>query len=100
MNSNLLQTILTVVTGIVTFATLLLTSFGCHDTGIAGTALDCANSSAPTWLIPYLGTAATALVFLKLIISFFQGKLVAPTAVIATTNEPGTVHPSAVVPPK
>lgn len=80
MNSNLFQTILTVLMTVSTLASMLLVSFGCIESP-TGTML-CSASTAPAWLTPYLAIAATGLGFLKLIIAFFQGKLVAPTKVV------------------
>lgn len=80
MNSNFFQTILTVLITVAAFASMILVSFGCVESP-SGTML-CSASTAPTWLTPYLGMAATGLGFLKLIIAFFQGKLTAPTKVV------------------
>jgi hypothetical protein len=58
--------------------------FGC-------TAVDCA--AAPAWIAPYLIIAMPVLAFVKLVIGFIEGKLVAPTAVVNETGLPGTVLP-------
>ncbi len=80
MNSNLFQTILTVLITVSAFASTVLVSFGCIESP-AGTML-CSASTAPAWLVPYLAIAASVLGFLKLVIGFFQGKLIAPTKVV------------------
>jgi hypothetical protein len=93
MNSNLFQTILTVLITISGLATSLLVSMGCTD--VAGS-LNCATSSAPTWLAPYLVMAASVLGVVKLIVAAFTGKLTAPTAVVSTSGAAGTVNPRSV----
>ena len=90
MNSNLFQTILTVLLTISGVATSVLLSMGCHD---AGGSLSCLGASAPTWMLPYLGIIATALGILKLIIAALTGKLTAPTAVVSNSGKVGTVAP-------
>ena len=80
MNSNLFQTILTVLLTVSSIGTMLLLNMGCTET-VAGS-LNCAASTAPAWLSPYLAMTATGLGFLKLVIAFFQGKLIAPTKVV------------------
>ena len=94
INSNLFQTILTVMLTVTGIATSVLLNMGCHD--VSGT-INCVGSTAPSWLLPYLGIIATALGILKLIIAALTGKLVKPTAVIATNGAVGTVHPTDVV---
>jgi hypothetical protein len=93
MNSNLFQTILTVLITVSGLATSILVSMGCVD--VAGS-LNCATSSAPTWLAPYLVMIASALGIVKLILAAFTGKLTAPTVVVSTTGAPNTVRPSSV----
>jgi hypothetical protein len=95
MNSNFFQTILTILITVSGLATSALLSLGCKD--IAGT-LNCATSSAPSWLAPYLVVIASALGFTKLIIAAFTGKLVAPTVVVSKSGAPGTVSPTFVTP--
>jgi hypothetical protein len=80
MNSNLFQTILTVLLTISSIGTMILLNMGCLETP-AGS-LSCAAATAPAWLMPYLAMIATGLGFLKLVIAFFQGKLIAPTKVV------------------
>lgn len=80
MNSNLFQTILTVLIAVQGLASSLLVSLGCKQDALGS--LDCAVSSAPVWLVPYLVMAATVLGFVKLIIAAFQGKLAKPTVVV------------------
>ena len=94
MNSNLFQTILTALLTLCGVATTILLSFGCTQ-DVAG-AINCAASTAPTWLAPYLVIAASALGIVKLITGAITGKLVAPTAVISTSGASGTVHPDVV----
>lgn len=67
----------------------LLSKAGCV-ADAAGT-FNCATSSAPTWLLPYLPIGITVLAILKVVISLTQGKLVSKTAVISSTGEKGTV---------
>lgn len=98
MNSNLFQTILTAAITICGILTSILLSVGC--TTLPTGALDCSASTLGATWIPYLAIIASALGIVKLIVAAFQGKLVAPTAVVATTGAPGTVHPADVVAPK
>lgn len=86
MNSNLFQTILTVLTTVSGLATSLLLGLGCHE--VAG-AVTCVGSTAPAWLLPYLAGATGILGVVKLIISAFNGKLTAPTVVKMTLLELG-----------
>lgn len=94
MNSNLFQTILTVLTALSAIAASILLSLGCHD---VGGSITCIASNAPTWMVPYLGIAASILGILKLVIGAFTGKLVAPTAAISRSGNAGTVLPSSVL---
>lgn len=95
MNSNFFQTILTVLLTACGVVTSILLGFGCAPDA-SGT-LNCAASSAPEWLVPYLVVAASALGIVKLITGAITGKLVAPTAVVSSSGAPGTVHPDVVV---
>lgn len=65
MNSNLFQTILTVLLTACGIVTSILLGFGC--TQDAAGAVSCAASSAPSWLAPYLVITASALGIVKLI---------------------------------
>jgi hypothetical protein len=94
MNSNLFQTILTVLLTISGLATSVLVSLGCND---IGGSISCVASNAPTWMVPYLGIAASVLGILKLVIGAFTGKLTAPTAAVSKSGNVGTVSPSDVV---
>ncbi len=93
MNSNLLQTILTALLTISGIATSILLSVGCQD--IAGS-ISCVASNAPTWLVPYLGIAASVLGIVKLVLAAFNGKLTAPTVVVSDSGKAGTVTPAQV----
>lgn len=93
MNSNLFQTILTVMITLAGIATSVLLSMGCHD--VAGS-INCVGATAPTFLLPYLGIAASVLGVVKLLIAAFTGKLTAPTAVVSDSGKAGTVSPAAV----
>ena len=93
MNSNLFQTILTVLLTLCGVATTILLSFGC--TQDAAGAVSCAASSASTWLAPYLVIAASALGIVKLITGAFTGKLMLPTVAVTKSGAAGTVHPDA-----
>lgn len=95
MNSNLFQTILTVLLTACGIVTSILLGLGCTQ-DVAG-AVSCAASSAPSWLAPYLVIAASALGIVKLITGAITGKLVLPTAVVSVSGDTGTVHPNAVV---
>ena len=89
MNTNLFQTILTVLITISGIATSLLVSMGC--TQSVNGSLNCATTSAPAWLVPYLVIAASVLGIVKLIIAAFDGKLSAPTVAVSKTGTTGTV---------
>lgn len=80
MNLNFLQTILTLLSTIALTGSTILAAFGCKVSELTG-AIDCAASTAPAWLIPYLVMAAAALNILKLVIKPLQGKgaFTAPT---------------------
>jgi hypothetical protein len=95
MNSNLFQTILTVLLTVCGIVTSILLGFGC--TQDAAGAVSCAASSAPSWLAPYLVIVASALGIVKLITGAITGKLTLPTAVVSTSGASGTVHPDVVV---
>ena len=95
MNSNLFQTILTVLLTACGVLTSILLAFGCTQ-DVTG-ALNCAASSAPEWLVPWLVVAASALGIVKLITGAITGKLAAPTAVVSSSGARGTVHPDLVV---
>lgn len=94
MNSNFFQTILTAAITVSALITSVLLILGCHD---IGGSISCVASNAPTWLIPYLGIAASGLGILKLVIGAFTGKLTAPTAAVSKSGNIGTVLPSDVV---
>jgi hypothetical protein len=94
MNSNLFQTILTVLLTACGVVTSILLALGCTQ-DVTG-AINCAASSAPEWLVPWLVVAASALGIVKLITGAITGKLVAPTAVVSKSGAPGTVHPERV----
>ncbi len=93
MNSNFFQTMLTILLTISGIATTALLNMGCHD--VSGS-LNCIGATAPTWMLPYLGSFATILGILKLVIAAFTGKLTAPTVVVSNSGMPGTVSPRAV----
>ena len=93
MNSNLFQTILTVLVTLATLTTSVLISMGCVDVG--GT-LSCAANSSPTWLAPYLATVAMILGILKMVLKAFGSSLTKPTVVVSDSGKPGTVSPRAV----
>ena len=82
MNTNFLQTLLTVVTGVLSFATYLLVSFGCVQDVVSGK-LDCSTAAgAPAFIAPYLGMVAAGIVVVKLVLAAFEGKLTKPTVAI------------------
>lgn len=80
MNTNLFQTILTVIMTVCGVLSTVLVSLGC--TANATGALDCSNASGPTWLVPWLVIIAAVLGPIKLILASFEGKLTAPTVAI------------------
>lgn len=80
MNSNLFQTILTVIISVCGILTTILVSLGC--TANATGALDCSTASGPTWLVPWLVIVAAILGPVKLILASFEGKLTAPTVAV------------------
>lgn len=96
MNTNLLQTILTIMITFSGIVTTLLLNAGC--TASSSGALDCAKANVPSWLTPYLIGITAVLGVVKLLIAAFDGKLVKPTAVISNSGAPGTVSPQAVQP--
>lgn len=82
MNTNLFQTLMTVVMLILSGITGLLIKMGCTENVVTG-AIDCSVASgAPTWLTPYLGMAAFGIGILKMVIAFFEGKLTKPTVAV------------------
>ena len=95
MNSNLFQTVLTVLLTACGVLTSILLALGCTQ-DVTG-AINCAASSAPEWLVPWLVVAASALGIVKLITGAITGKLVAPTAVVSNSGARGSVHPELVV---
>ena len=80
MNLNFFQTILTVILTICSIASAGLIAMGCTET-VAGS-LNCAASTAPAWLVPYLILTASIVGPLKLVIASIEGKLTAPTKVV------------------
>lgn len=100
MNTNFLQTLMTTVIAVAGLLTTLLLSVGCTHNAVTQ-AIDCANTSAPTWLAPYLVIVASILSFVKLILGAFEGKLTKPTVVVVPEGQgkPGVVTPSQVKAP-
>jgi hypothetical protein len=94
VNLNFFQTILTVILTICSIATAGLLALGCIESP-SGTML-CSAANAPAWLVPYLVLAASIVGPLKLIIAKIEGKLTAPTVVVSTSGDAGTVRPSQV----
>ncbi|MEP6827956.1 MAG: hypothetical protein ABJA10_07765 [Aestuariivirga sp.] len=88
MNSSPIQGYMTVALTVISFLISILLGMGCSE--IAGT-ISCAASTAPTWLVPYLGYAALFLGFAKTALGLIDGKLFANTAVISNSGAPGTV---------
>ena len=86
MNTNLFQTILTVIITASGLISSLLVSLGCKASPITG-ALDCTAANAPIWLIPYLVGAATVLGIAKLLLAAFEGKLAKPTVAVPKGKE-------------
>lgn len=100
MNTNFLQTLMTVAIAISGMLTTLLISMGCTHNAVSG-ALDCANSTAPLWLAPYLVIVASVLSVVKLILGAFEGKLTKPTVPVVPDGQgkPGVVTVSQVKTP-
>jgi len=84
MNTNFLQTLMTVLMLLSSFGTSILLGFGCTANQITG-AVDCSASTAPLWLAPYLVIAATVLGIVKMVLAAFEGKLTAPTIPVNKT---------------
>ncbi len=100
MNTNFLQTLMTVGVAISGLMTSLLIALGCKHNALTN-ALDCTNTTAPLWLAPYLVTAAAVLGVVKLILGAFEGKLVKPTVPVVPDGQgaPGVVTVSQVKTP-
>lgn len=86
MNTNFLQTLMTVLILLSSFGTSILLGFGCIANPITG-AVDCSTSNAPVWLAPYLVFAATGLGIVKMIVAAFEGKLTKPTVAVPAGKE-------------
>lgn len=84
MNNNFFQTLITVALTISTIVTAILLNMGCTETA-AG--LSCTGANVPTWISPYMMMITSALGILKLVIAWFEGKLVRPTAVVVPASE-------------
>jgi hypothetical protein len=78
MNTNLFQTIATVLMAVASIGSTLLVAMGCSQNALG--ALDCSTATnAPVWMVPYLVIAASVLGIIKLVLAAFEGKLTAPT---------------------
>ena len=86
MNTSLIQTLLTIVSGIMAAAIPILLSMGCTTSPVTG-AIDCAAANAPTWLVPYLGAFVVGLNLVKVIISTVEGKFKTPTVAVPKGTE-------------
>lgn len=81
MNTSLLQTVLTIISGLLALAIPVLLSIGCTTSIVTG-AIDCSAATAPTWMVPYLGIFVVALNLLKVVISTLEGKFKTPTVAV------------------
>lgn len=82
MNTNLFQTIMTVVMLICGALSAVLLSLGCTE-DVVSHAMSCSSAHVPTEWVPYLSIAATVIGTAKMILAAFEGKLTAPTVPVS-----------------
>jgi hypothetical protein len=78
MNTNLFQTILTVLITISGVVSSILVGLGCKADAVSG-ALNCDTASVSTQFLPWLAGVASILGIVKLLLAAFEGKLTSPT---------------------